>query len=225
MKTTEGLSSGVSQSTVRDESQKEEDWVKQMRELELLDSLEKMCMNALSSSPQLLDHIRRLMSKFSGIKRIPLYNIMLFLDWDEQLVGYFIGLLIKIDAALVHRFVDIMGSQIPRNLLHLFLKTFSVLKLERIEELIQSVSSNEIRTLVQILRHCTQYDQEQCAELVNSLSFRETIHMIGKCDEPLSNKCRLCKSRRLHALETRLINNQVPEGLIKSAGNFSWIPD
>lgn len=48
--------------------------------------------------------------------------------------------------------------------------------------------------------------------LINYLGFTEILKILDQCDEPAAKMCRLCKMKRLQALEFRMINNQKTNG-------------
>ena len=48
--------------------------------------------------------------------------------------------------------------------------------------------------------------------LINYLGFSELLKILDQCNEPASKMCRLCKTKRLQALEFRMINNQKASG-------------
>ena len=48
--------------------------------------------------------------------------------------------------------------------------------------------------------------------LINYLGFSELLKIFEQCDEPAAKMCRLCKTKRLQALEFRMINNQSKDG-------------
>jgi hypothetical protein len=55
--------------------------------------------------------------------------------------------------------------------------------------------------------------------VVHQLSFREMLRAMDECNEPLAKHCRLCRVRRMEALEFRMLNEgQMPEGMPKVPG-------
>ena len=48
--------------------------------------------------------------------------------------------------------------------------------------------------------------------LINYLGFDEVLKILDQCEEPAAKMCRLCKTKRLQALEFKMINNQNTPG-------------
>lgn len=197
--------------------QENEEWVRQMRMLEELDQLETTCKESIHD-PVLRNNLISLASKFSGAKRLPLYRLLAAVEWKNEIVYKYYAILSNTPLELVQRIIDLMNEFVSLSLLEVFMNSFHSLKRERIIELLTSIKKDQTHDMLQILRHSTASDIEQTSDLINSLSFKELFDMLQKAREPLSDKCRLCKVKRLKALETRLLNDQVPEGIMKTAG-------
>jgi hypothetical protein len=195
----------------------DEEWVKQMRLLEDLDRLEKKS-HQMILSEELLQNISRLLSKFAGLKRIPLYRIMEVIQWDNTIVNEFYLLLSKTPIELVPQQIERIECLIPLNLHTLFINVFHTLCPPKLVELLSSVTMESFMFLIQVTRHISKSEQTQMSGIINALSIRELLSALNSCNEPFASKCRLCKAKRLKALELRLINNQVPDHIMKTAG-------
>lgn len=194
-----------------------EEWVRQMQMLDELDQLETTCKEKIHD-PALRNNVISLASKFSGAKRLPLYRLLAKVHWKNDIVEKYYAILSITPLESVHRIIDLMNEFVTLSLLEVFMNAFYSLHCERINELLSSIRRDQIHDLIQILRHATASDIEQTSNLINSLSFKDLFDMLQRAKEPLSDKCRLCKVKRLKALETRLLNDQVPEGFVKTAG-------
>ena len=87
-------------------------------------------------------------------------------------------------------------------------------------ELIQHTSLADAHTIVQLCRHLPPSELEAFCDVVDRLSLRELLDMLQLCDEPFAKHCRLCRTQRLQRLEQRMLQGQVPEGLMQVPGTM-----
>ena len=196
-----------------------EEWIKQMQLLDELDYLENTCKEKIIS-PEFCHKLTTLISQFPGSKRLPLYRIMVELDWNNDAIYKYYVILSKTELSSVHQMLNVMEDFVPQKLLDLFLIGFHSINSDKIVELIYSIKKEDVMYIVQVIRHAAASDIDRVGELINSLSFKEMLEMLQKCNEPMANKCRMCKVKKLKSLETRLLNDQVPQGVMKTAGEL-----
>ena len=53
---------------------------------------------------------------------------------------------------------------------------------------------------------------------MHELSIKEVLDAYDVCDDQMIKACRLCRTRRIYALELRTIHNQIPPKMIRVTG-------
>ena len=93
--------------------------------------------------------------------------------------------------------------------------------MRKIIEMITQTTKSDVHLLIQIARHISDFEIENMTGIINNLTVQELVDMSKKCNEPFAKHCRLCRTKKLRSLETRLIHNQVPENIPKITSALS----
>ena len=76
----------------------------------------------------------------------------------------------------------------------------------------------QVARLIELRKHLTPSHRHTMDTLIHELSPQHLLHALTLCDEPFAKHCRLCRVRRLDALEFRMLHDQMPPGMIKVPG-------
>jgi hypothetical protein len=87
-------------------------------------------------------------------------------------------------------------------------------------ELLYKLTQEETIYLIEIRKHLDLDDREvMLDQIVHQMSFRELLQSLSDCEDPAAKHCRLCRVKRLEALEFRLLHEgQMPDGMLKVPG-------
>jgi len=196
----------------------EEKWEQEMRSLEELDRWQQVMEERLPV--ELKEGFHTYLNQFSGLVRIPIYAMIEHLEFRPDRLQEFYSLLLKLPRDTMGALLSFMEGFVPHNLVTLLLYILFRLQDSHILELLFRVPADDAHYLIQVLRH-SKYDQiDIFIELIGRLDFEQVIQVIKLCNEPMAKDCRLCRSRRLHSLEQRMIHDQVPPGIMKLPGTM-----
>lgn len=194
----------------------DDDWESQLRDFEEIERWEKIAKQKLP--PDLKKPFLDYLSNYSGGIRMPAYKMMDSLLWDHARLVEFYAVLCKVPRDTMSPLVALLESFVPYNLVVLCLYFMHELKDFQVEELVMRVDRNDAHLLFQVCRHIPQPEKDAFVELNNRLSLRDIIILLKRCDEPMAKGCALCRTRRMHALEQRMLNSQIPDGMIHMPG-------
>ena len=207
----------VNEIPVKDQN---EGWQKQMRELEEIDEWLKILNERILEVDQ-KEAFNRYIVKFAGLQSIHIYRMMNNLGWEAHNLKLFYDLLIKTPFVVVLDLISIMESFTEHKLLNTFLNVFCLFEASKITESVTKTIRSDIHLLIQVARHLSDSEIENMGEIINNLSVQELIDMLKKCNEPFAKLCRLCRTKKLKSLETRLIHNQIPDYIPKMTSTIS----
>jgi hypothetical protein len=197
-------------------ARQEEDWDLQMKAFEEVEQWEKTAKQKLPGDLKVpfLEYL----SQYSGIYRMPAYKIMEVLNWDYTKLSQLFAVLKKIPKDLMTPFISLMESFVPPHIEVLFLQLMFEYHDYQVVDLTAKVPRAEVHILLQVCRHLPALELETLKELSLRLPFQHIIGLLIRCDEPMAKGCALCRTRRLHALEQRMLNEQVPANTIRVTG-------
>jgi hypothetical protein len=189
------------------ENEEDDDWKKQLIYLEELDKLEQ-------SVFQIPDSLRfkfeELIKKYPIAQKITFYRTIESLNWEEENLKKIYNLFFALSVELVEKLLDLINGFISINLHTLTLHVLYSLKPDKVKEIVYDISLSDIHYLFQIARFLSIIDITLMVDLINISSAKELINMIKYCNEPLAKHCRLCRIKKLQALEQRMLHNQLP---------------
>ena len=151
------------------------------------------------------------LKKQSLTGRIFLYKLLDAVDWADNTCVDCLNILGRVPHEMYTHFTQILDSFEPHIMaltIDLFAKTNDTV----IMEILTTLPLDELRKLMQIVRHGDEVDKVKVRELCESLTIQQSIHIIDHCNEPQADKCRLCRTKRLNEMEFRMNNKQIPEG-------------
>mmetsp|Transcript_6180 Transcript_6180/g.9319 ORF Transcript_6180/g.9319 Transcript_6180/m.9319 type:complete len:639 (+) Transcript_6180:56-1972(+) len=85
------------------------------------------------------------------------------------------------------------------------------LKEKHLSDLLTVISYDLVYKLMELAYYLDKKELTLMLELIHELTIEELDVVINLSDEPLAKHCRLCRSKRLYAMEYRLHNSQVDE--------------
>lgn len=196
----------------------EEKWEQEMHSLEELDRWQQVMEERLPV--ELREGFHTYLTQFSGLVRIPIYSMIEHLEYRSDRLQEFYSLLMKLPRDMMGALLSFMEGFVPFKLVVLLLNIFFRLQDSQILELLFRIPGDDAHYLMQVLRHSKPDQIEIFIELLGRLDFEKIIQVIKLCNEPTAKDCRLCRTRRLHSLEQRMIHNQVPPGIMKVPGTM-----
>lgn len=189
-----------------------------MRHFEEVERWEKVAKKNLPDDlrVQFLEYL----SNYSAFWRMPVFKMMDTLQWDHTRLVELFAVLTKVPRDTMTPLVTLMESFVPYNIVLVCLYLLHALKDYQVEELVMHTEHSDAHLFVQVCRHLPSAELEHLVGLAERLSIRDIIALLKRCDEPLAKHCALCRTRRLHDLEQRMLNEQVPDGMIKVPGTL-----
>ncbi len=190
-----------------------------------------------------LERYRILIQSYSVFLRIKLYKFLALFNWTEDVCeGMYHILLIASHIPDQHPAAhnldlarkDNIGctfKQLRHDLLfdklleyaekgwESFVYKFLVsLKDPAIKELLIEMTAEEFDECVELARFLSPVELTAMYQYVDELSIREVLGSMIVVQDPFVKACRLCRLRRIDALETRLVHDQVPPKMIRVTG-------
>lgn len=211
-----GALATVSTTTTVQMQRQDDDWIQQMKIYEEVERWEKVAKQKLPAD--LKDVYLEYLMNYSGFIRMPVYQMMDTLLWNHQKLADLLDVLKKIPRDTMPPMMALMHSFVPDNVVLECLHFLHEFKDYQVEEMVMQLPREDTHLLIQVCRHIPIPEKEALIELANRLPLRDIIHLLKRCNEPMAKGCALCRTRRLHALEQRMINEQVPDGMIKVPG-------
>jgi hypothetical protein len=208
----------VSTTTTALIQRQDDEWEEQLRNFDEVERWEKVAKQKLPSDlkTQYLEYL----SNYSGFVRMPVYKMLDILHWNHVNLVNFFSVLSKIPRDTMAPLVSLMESFVPFNVVLVCLHLLHEFKDYQVEELVMRTDRSDAHLLVQVCRHLPPAEMEHLIDLAERLTLRDIILLLKRCNEPLAKHCALCRTRRLHALEQRMLNEQVPAGMIKVPGTL-----
>lgn len=194
----------------------EEEWTQQLNILEKVDRWEKFGNENIPS--KFSSELGKILSEFSGLDRVPILKLLDALKWNVHKLEKFFCIVRKIPVSAILQVVKLMDSFQNVVLLDLILDLFFRLNECCIVEAVTTLSETDVHFLMQVSRHLPAADISVMVDIIESLSLCEFINVLHQCNEPMAKICRLCRAKRLHALEFRMQHGQVPTGMIPVVG-------
>src|SRR5256885_1231584 len=81
-------------------------------------------------------------------------------------------------------------------------------------EVVDRTSLEDVHLLMQVARHLPRSELEVMHDCIEFVSVTDVISMLKRCNEPFAKDCELCRQKRLHDLDFRKVNKQIPSGVI-----------
>ena len=139
--------------------------------------------------------------------------------WNERHVSIFNEVLLSVPHTHMAFVVSLMRDFI-RPVLLIFIRVVSSIDPYFSEELVTQISVGEIHKLFDVAQFLDETEINDMIAIIHKLSFRELLHMLDHCNEPMAKHCRLCRVKRIHELEFRLNEGQVPKDIPQVPGNL-----
>lgn len=196
-------------------SQEELDWEQQLRDVEETEKWDK----SVDLIPQdLQNDFRSIFQTLPSKNKIQVLKMLGSMSWMGIYCSNVRKILHNTPADLRSSMVEIIFSYLsPKQLLDHVITLFSQLEALLCVELIVNLSRDDVKNLTDVTQFFDHDDLFTFVLLVHQLSIRDMLEMFKNCKDPMSKHCKLCKSRRLRKLETRLLNGQVPPGVVPIA--------
>lgn len=194
----------------------DDDWESQLRDFEEIERWEKIGKQKLPVD--IRQHFLNYLSNYSGGIRMPAYKMMDTLQWNGDRITELYTVLVKLPRDTMPPLISLLESFVPNDLTALCLYFMFEFKDFQVEELVMKTDRADVHLLIQVCRHIPQPEKDALIELVNRLSLRDIIILLKRCNEPFAKGCALCRTRRLHALEQRMLYGQIPDGTIHVPG-------
>ena len=140
--------------------------------------------------------------------RINLYKILDALGWSRVSCATMLNVLNRVGEALMPAVVEI-GISLNWTRLPLLLNICSSIDEPQLSEFLTECFPHITLPLVDIAYYLNDADSKVFIDLLHHLSVTELDRILKICDEPFAKHCRLCRTRRAHAMEFRLHHDQL----------------
>lgn len=192
----------------------ENDWEKQLLELQEAEKWE----SSLYQIPEdLQGDFKDLMDTLGLQQRISTYKMLASLDWSVHYCRCLYKILKNTQLDLVEGVLSLLRS-FNSKLLSVVVEVLLRLEPNLISELLSEISAEEIRRLVDVARFLSLHEIDLLTHSMSIMTVRDFLNMMKICNEPTINQCRHCRQKRIHDLEFRMIQKEVPDGLLPTVG-------
>jgi hypothetical protein len=140
--------------------------------------------------------------------RVNFFKILHEFNWSLDVCNKFLQLIRHCGEENMSHFVEIFHKVHTSRILKF---TDVLLNLEKSQfiELLTKCPTHVVLRFMELVYYCDPSEIVTMAELMGKLSIMEVHHALERCDHPKVTNCRLCKSKRVSALEQRLLNDQI----------------
>ena len=149
---------------------------------------------------------------FSNNTRIQLYKLLESLNWNESNTRDMYEVLFKTPLKNQVGIISFLSTLIPSRL-PVFLRFYKRLNERLMLELLQRPESDVVK-IIEIARFLDEIDINSMHDVMEKLSIEEVLNILDHCNEPMAKHCRLCRSRRMYALEFRMLQDDLPENMV-----------
>ena len=201
----------------------EDAFQREMEEMEANEKWEK----SITSIPE-EDGIRagfqEVMTMYSVFLKIKVYKLLALLEWSADNCGKLLSILIaaRDDAHAsnpkIDWFFDKLSQYEEAGFLHFAFSLFARINAKVIVEIFTVTTDVELDRLMDLARFLPHGELDLLIEFLFELSITEVLSAMDRSNEPFVKACRLCRTRRVNALEQRLIHDQVPDKMIRVTG-------
>ena len=152
--------------------------------------------------------------------RISLYKFLYSFEWEEKLSKDTLYCLIKTPASMQEGLIVFLISLSPKKV-PIFLSFYLKLNEILIHEVLTYLSGTEILYFLETIRFLEENEKSAMHQIMEELSFSELLNIIKRCSEPMAKACRLCKTKRLYELEFKMLQNNLPENMVRESLNIA----
>lgn len=187
----------------------------EMKSIEELEKWEK----CITEIPETLQNLYlETMKEYSTMRKISVYKLLSLFEWNAKICEDMHKLLRLVPFEKVDWLVTMMNNYHREGKLQFTFVFFSRFDERVLLEIFYELSDELLAKAINVGRFLEPEDLDLFVNFINELGVREVLQTIDDCDEPMSKHCRLCRTRRIFNLENRLINDQVPKGMIRVPG-------
>ena len=151
--------------------------------------------------------------------RINLYKILDSLDWTYEFCEIVLDNMKHVSQYLT-TYVE-YGIKLDVSRRPLFFHACKSLVEPQLCQFLGEASFEVVENFMELGFYLNQHELSLMFELITKLSVQQLNDIIHHVDEPFAKHCRLCKSKRLYALETRLYNGQIDDVHATMPGTLS----
>ena len=196
-----------------------EDWVNQVKFLEKIDEWTKKARLNLESLPkEYKGKILGYAGEFSGANCIAFCELLEKYDWNHNRVVMLYRCLIKIPLDQAPKIVSLLLFFVDKKLHIVYLGFLAHLRDYELMEQCDQLSVKDIHQLVEVIRHLDDFQYNEMIELLHSTNAQTIRDVLNLTNEPYAKQCQLCKAKRMHSLEHRMIHKQIPDDMIQVTG-------
>jgi hypothetical protein len=188
------------------------------REIQEILDLEVWETRAALIPDKLKQPLSALLLPYSTMQRIAIYKFLALFEWSEKDCQAMHDLLILTPADKVDWLTDKLNLYREQGHLNFTFKFFCMFEEKVLREIYYVLPADLLDRAINMGRFLEPTDLDIFAYFINELGVKETLFTISECDEPFVKHCRLCRSRRVFNLENRLLQDQVPRGMIRVTG-------
>lgn len=184
-----------------------------MLEMEKLEELEEWARVGNASMPAVVkEDLVGLIESFPGLQRIAIYVLLDSFYWDLATLQQFVTVMQHVEQILKMPTILFLESLIPSNLHHIALQLFSQLTGAAVMDFVSSLQQPQGYELVDVAKYLSPRELQFMAEQLEALGAAAMSSMLAelKLSPTWCKHCELCRTKRIHHLEFRMVHGQVP---------------
>ncbi|RYH13210.1 hypothetical protein EON65_36215 [archaeon] len=191
-----------------------EDWIEEMQRLEEMEKLAKITQESVPKA--FIGDLNRVIDIFPGYQRMSIYTICEAVHYDSEYLQQFIDIINRIEGIVKLPTILFIELLIP-HLLHIqCLKFFTLIASPTIADFIQTLETKQGIEIIELCKYQSPESLIRMSEEINVVGgvemYKMYVHI--RTHTYQQKHCQLCKTKRIHHLEFRMIYKENPSSVL-----------
>ena len=197
-------------------------FAQEMIEMELNEKWEKSLTNIPEEFQEAYQDILSLYSVFLKIK---IYKLLDLLGWTVDSSRKLLHILtvsrnLHVPNSRMDWWFDKIKTYTDEGHLKFIFAFFTTINDKVLEEVLCQLSDQDLDKCIELARFLDPVELNLMYQYIYELRIVDVLQAMEDALDPFAKACRLCRTRRLYALELRLVHDQVPKGMIRVTGTL-----
>lgn len=191
-----------------------EDWMEEMQRLEDMEKLAKITQDSVPKI--LLDDLNRIIDIFPGYQRMSIYTICQALHYDSEYLRLLIDIVNRIEGIVKLPTILFIELLISHSLHIQCLHFFTLLHSPIIADFIQTLETKQGIEMIELCKYQPSDSLIRMSEEINVVGGVEMHKMYVhiRTHTYQQKHCQLCKTKRIHQLEFRMVYKENPSDVL-----------
>jgi hypothetical protein len=195
-------------------------FAQEMVEMDLNEKWEKSIVNI---PEQYRGAFKIVIEKYSVFIKIKMYKLLDLLKWTEEASAKLLHILhvardLQVGNAKIDWWFDKMAGYTAEGNLAFVFSFLTTIDDKVLQEIFLSLSDEDLDKCIELARFLDPVELGLMHQYIFELTIVDVLRAMDEAHDPFAKACRLCRTRKLYALELRLVHDQVPPKMIRVTG-------